>query len=272
MAFRLAEYGRSVVKNSYSHDRTYEVVMMDTKGERHYFNGIMVSGGSEINFVTNEALEIITALCEEGTVRFAITDTENLTTKYVFSIENTKGFDNCLTDYFYQRLFGIDINAYMPNDSSEIRIDTLQDLISKGRYSSLKDCILNKAEQEGGYKYVSSEDSPILTIIANENNSIQSIIFKHYTDDIDYFKSLNLIKLVENGLNINDRTFVQLLIIEYALDSSILIHDIIGGNQDNPLKNLFASIESEQNYNGWTYRTIIDINEKSLITELKRVK
>ncbi len=96
VSIRLIEYGSNIVKNSYSDSRDYDVAMMDTFGERYYFDGTMYSGYDQIFFTEEESDTIIDALCENGTVRFAITETDNATTKYNFTIEDTTGFFNIL--------------------------------------------------------------------------------------------------------------------------------------------------------------------------------
>ena len=96
VSIRLIEYGSNIVKNPYSDGRDYDVAMMDTFGERYYFNGTMYSGYDQIFFTEEDSDTIIDALCENGTVRFAITETDNATTKYNFTIEDTTGFFNIL--------------------------------------------------------------------------------------------------------------------------------------------------------------------------------
>lgn len=93
VVIRLIEYGSSVVKNSYSSDKTYSVVMMDTYGERHSLIGTLSSGADVLCFDRKDSRAIVRALRDEGTVRFAITEDERPTTKYVFSIEDACGFE-----------------------------------------------------------------------------------------------------------------------------------------------------------------------------------
>lgn len=92
VSIRLIEYGSSVVKNPYSKNKPYEVTVMDTVGERHYLSGTLYSGGDSIRFDEDKSGEIISILSKSGTVRFAITDSNSPSTKYVFSFENGAGF------------------------------------------------------------------------------------------------------------------------------------------------------------------------------------
>ena len=96
MSIKLIEYGSYVVKNPYSEDRVYNIVMMDTFGEKHYFDGVMPSEFERIFFDGANSDTIIEALSENGTVRFAITEADNATTKYIFTIEDTTGFSDIL--------------------------------------------------------------------------------------------------------------------------------------------------------------------------------
>lgn len=96
VSIRLIEYGSNIVKNPYSDGRDYDVAMMDTFGEKYYFDGTMYSGYDQIFFTEKDSNTIIDALCENGTVRFAITEADNAITKYNFTIEDTTGFFNVL--------------------------------------------------------------------------------------------------------------------------------------------------------------------------------
>lgn len=96
ISIKLIEYGSNVVKNSYSKGQTYNVIMMDTAGEKHYFDGYMPSGYDAILFDKKDSQTIIYALCGNGTVYFSITKEDDMTTKYIFMIENTTGILNLL--------------------------------------------------------------------------------------------------------------------------------------------------------------------------------
>ena len=93
VSIRLIEYGSNIVKNPYSDGRDYDVAMMDTFGERYYFNGTMSGGQDRIFFSQKVSATIIEALRYDGIVRFVITEKDSPLTEYSFSIADTSGFD-----------------------------------------------------------------------------------------------------------------------------------------------------------------------------------
>lgn len=103
---RLFEYGEYLVSNSGSKTKYYNVIIMDTDGNKYKLVGYMPSGSSRIYFddsknypfpgatyyVTDNIL-VHNELLGTGTIRFAITERDNATTKYVIAFENA-GFYN----------------------------------------------------------------------------------------------------------------------------------------------------------------------------------
>lgn len=101
VSVKLIEYGSNIVKNSYSQDKLYEVIMMDPSGNKYSFVAYMPSGQDLLRFDYEESVfggnqTVLDALCSDGTVRFAISEWDNKTTKYVFSIEDTEGLFDML--------------------------------------------------------------------------------------------------------------------------------------------------------------------------------
>lgn len=95
LAIMLYEYGRNQVKNAYSSDRQYyNVTMMDTDGTRHTLQGYIFAGGDRIFFSESDEKTILNALLQNGTVRFALTETKRSSDTYVFTIEDSSYFTN----------------------------------------------------------------------------------------------------------------------------------------------------------------------------------
>lgn len=89
----LMEYGNQTVKNSSSSLNTYEVIMQAPDNQKYTMTGYLSSGTDRIHFVVDDSNTIYNALRMDGTVRFAITDKDRPTTTYVFSIDDTTGFE-----------------------------------------------------------------------------------------------------------------------------------------------------------------------------------
>ncbi|MEG1678377.1 MAG: hypothetical protein RR379_11950, partial [Clostridia bacterium] len=85
--------------NASSKDRYYNAIVMDCDGNKTYFDSdsgtgpIMLGDGESLYFGDDkEVQQIIDILKKGGTVRFAITERDDPTTKYLFSFDAT-GFD-----------------------------------------------------------------------------------------------------------------------------------------------------------------------------------
>ena len=103
---RLFEYGEYPVKNSGSNTEYYDVILMDTDGNKYELEGYMPSGTNAIYFdwlepypfpgttyyVTDNDL-IHNEMLSTGTIRFSITERDDTFTRYVISFENA-GFYN----------------------------------------------------------------------------------------------------------------------------------------------------------------------------------
>ncbi len=96
VSVKLIEYGTSVVKNAYSTDRLYNIVMMNPNGEKFYFDGTMSSGHDTIRFNSSDNDLILNALSSNGTVRFAISEDNSPLTKYLFTINDSTGLFDLL--------------------------------------------------------------------------------------------------------------------------------------------------------------------------------
>lgn len=88
---RLLEYGNYRVNNPYSKSRDYNIVVMDSDGNKSHVKGTMFSNSYDV-YVTDEQ-PILDALKKGGAVRFAITEKDDPLTKYVISIDDATGFD-----------------------------------------------------------------------------------------------------------------------------------------------------------------------------------
>ncbi len=99
---RLFEYGNIRVKNPYSHGRDYDIVIMDNDGNKDYLSGYMSAQSSDILVGGSDAQTILDALKKGGTVRFAITESDNSLTKYIITIDDATGFDAAFRAYWAQ--------------------------------------------------------------------------------------------------------------------------------------------------------------------------
>lgn len=112
---KLLEYGDHVVKNSYSNTKTYSVAFMAPDESKYYWKGYMFSGSDTIaidlyecidgNFTTTYEDALIGVFCQDGPVRFAITEEDSPTTKYSFVIDDATGYRNFLN---YTEVGGFD--------------------------------------------------------------------------------------------------------------------------------------------------------------------
>ena len=103
---KLIEYGDHVVKNSYSTMKTYSVSFMAPNKNKYQWKGYMSSGSDTIVIDLNECIDgnftttyediLIGAFCQDGPVRFAITEEDSPTTKYSFVINDATGYRNYL--------------------------------------------------------------------------------------------------------------------------------------------------------------------------------
>ena len=76
VAIKLVEYGRSVVKSSYS-STNYNIVMLDPDGNRVYMTGTMWKGGDRIYIDSEYESTVIEALKRNGSVSFRIDEGGN---------------------------------------------------------------------------------------------------------------------------------------------------------------------------------------------------
>lgn len=95
LAIILYEYGSSQVKNSYSSkSQDYDVTMMDANGKKHFLTGYIFSDSDRIYFLSGDEEIVLNALKENGTIRFAITESDRKTNSYIFAIEDSSYFGN----------------------------------------------------------------------------------------------------------------------------------------------------------------------------------
>ena len=94
VAIKLVEYGRSVVKSSYS-STNYNIVMLDPDGNRVYMTGTMWKGGDRIYIDSEYESTVIEALKRNGSVSFRIDEGGKYgNSSYLFKMEDTSFFDN----------------------------------------------------------------------------------------------------------------------------------------------------------------------------------
>ncbi len=91
VSIRLLEYGNYKVTNPYSTSCDYNIVIMDSGGNKTQLKGRMLPNSYDV-YIT-DTQPILDALREGGTVRFAITEKEDPLTKYIITIDDATGFD-----------------------------------------------------------------------------------------------------------------------------------------------------------------------------------
>jgi len=90
---RMLEYGKYRVKNSYSKTEYYDVAVMDCDGQKYYLDGYIPSDAEGVRLTDSDAQTLKSILMKGGTVRFAISESDNSLNKYSFVINNASGFD-----------------------------------------------------------------------------------------------------------------------------------------------------------------------------------
>lgn len=91
VSIRLIEYGKYIVKNTFSTTQEYDVSIMAPQGVKYALTGLLYSGSDVVSFDTDDSKTIVGALCQNGLVRFSIRD---ISSKYIFNIMDSTGFYN----------------------------------------------------------------------------------------------------------------------------------------------------------------------------------
>ena len=99
LTIMLYEYGRNLVKNSYSsRDEDYYVLVLDSDGVKHEFFGYIPSNGDRLciekdayGIRENEA-DLLNILKKGGKIHFYIEESGRSTTNYNFVIDDASGF------------------------------------------------------------------------------------------------------------------------------------------------------------------------------------
>ena len=90
--FILVEYGNHKALNSSTkYNKAYNMVMLDSKGEKHYFDGVQPPQSAMI--LPQDQKVVFDAFMQGGTIRFYIEDAERKSNNYSFTLEDVTGFD-----------------------------------------------------------------------------------------------------------------------------------------------------------------------------------
>ena len=92
----IQRFHRYIVSNSSSRERYYTITIKDSADVKYTLSGFMGANGQDIyifNDTDNETL--LYTLKAGGKIRFAISEDDSVT-KYVFTIDNADGFDECI--------------------------------------------------------------------------------------------------------------------------------------------------------------------------------
>lgn len=95
IGFVLFEYGNhKVLNNSTRSIKTYNMVMLDSQGQKHYFIGEQAPQSTII--LPEDEKIVFDAFMKGGTVRFYIEDAERTSNNYSFALEDVTGFDKAV--------------------------------------------------------------------------------------------------------------------------------------------------------------------------------
>ena len=96
--FTLYEYGNHMATNtSTKYNKDFNVVMLDSLGQKHYLAGAQAPQSYIILFLEpGDNKTIFDAFMQGGTVRFYIEETERPINNYSFTIEDCGGFDKVI--------------------------------------------------------------------------------------------------------------------------------------------------------------------------------
>jgi len=95
IGFVLFEYGdHKVLNNSTRNNKTYNMVMLDSQGQKHYFDGIQPPQYTII--LPEDEKVVFDAFMKGGTVRFYVEDAERTSNNYSFMLEDVTGFDKAV--------------------------------------------------------------------------------------------------------------------------------------------------------------------------------
>lgn len=167
LSFVLYEYGDSKLKNSFPVNRSYDVTMLDDAREKTYMNGTMAaSGGDRILFDGNDAVIILNALRTNSALSFYIAETDNPTTNYLFTINDTSGISEAVLA-LEESVDEADYQAAVKLYNSGKYQDALAAFAALGNYK-------DSAEWEGKYqamKYAEAEALLAAGDYAGANNA-----------------------------------------------------------------------------------------------------
>ena len=100
-AFKLFEYGDNIVKGYHRDGTYYDVTILAPSEEKHNMTGVLYDGSDRIMLLDKYTEEFYGILNENGKVIISIVERDRPSTKYLFSISDSTGFDAV-----YKELFG----------------------------------------------------------------------------------------------------------------------------------------------------------------------
>lgn len=89
VAFFLYEYGKYLVKNSYSRSNSYTIKMKDTAGKQYTLSGYIPSNGDRLIVDNSDEKTVLNALKKSGEVHFVIYDSDRTVEEYKFSVKTS---------------------------------------------------------------------------------------------------------------------------------------------------------------------------------------
>ena len=88
ISIMLYEYNRNQVKNVYSRDKSYTIVVRSAGGDKATFKGTIYSKGDRIFINSSQEASMKNWLKKSGTLKFYIYETDNSVTNYLFEVES----------------------------------------------------------------------------------------------------------------------------------------------------------------------------------------
>ena len=112
VALALYENGTDLVKNSQPDARAYDVILRDADGSKTTMTGSMPHGDSRVLLDDDGGLAVLYALRDHPSVSLYVAAADDPTTNYLFTVEDTSGFDAML-EAFKENYLGRRYDAAM---------------------------------------------------------------------------------------------------------------------------------------------------------------
>ena len=100
VSFKLAEYGKNIVKGYMSSGTDYKFTILSPNGEKYNMTGILRNGADRVTLDSKYTPYFYDILNENGTVKVLVTESDHPATKYYFEIPDSSFFNNAYLQLF----------------------------------------------------------------------------------------------------------------------------------------------------------------------------